>query len=32
MGKGFYANCGDWIFNHSYVTIVDGRIELKSFE
>jgi len=32
MGRGFYANCGDWIFNHSYVTIIDGRIELKSFE
>ncbi len=31
MGKGVYANCGDWLVNHSYVTIIDGKLELRTF-
>jgi UDP-2,3-diacylglucosamine hydrolase len=31
MGKGTYANCGDWLVNHSYVTILDGKLELRRF-
>ena len=32
MGKGIYANCGDWLINHSYITIIDGKLELRTFE
>lgn len=32
MGKGVYANSGDWLVNHSYVTIISGKLELHYFE
>lgn len=32
MGKGVYANCGDWLINHSYVKIIDGNLEVCTFE
>jgi len=32
MGKGVYANCGDWLVNHSYITIIDGKLEISTFE
>jgi UDP-2,3-diacylglucosamine hydrolase len=31
MGKGVYANCGDWLENHTYVKIIDGKLELCKF-
>lgn len=31
MGKGTYANCGDWIKHRSYIKIIDGIIGLYSF-
>lgn len=31
MGKGIYANTGDWLINHSYITIIDGKLELNTF-
>jgi UDP-2,3-diacylglucosamine pyrophosphatase LpxH len=32
MGKGVYANCGDWLENHTYVKIIHGKLELCTFE
>ena len=32
MGKGIYANSGDWLFNHSYIKIINGKLELCRFE
>ncbi len=31
MGKGTYANCGDWLTHHSYITIINGKLELHTF-
>ncbi len=32
MEKGVYANSGDWLVNHTYVKIIDGVLELCTFE
>ncbi len=32
LGKGVYANCGDWLTNHSYITIIDGKLQLNQFK
>ncbi len=29
--QGIYANCGGWLKHRSYLTVIDGRIELKYF-
>jgi UDP-2,3-diacylglucosamine hydrolase len=31
MGNGVYANSGDWLQNHSYITIIDGKLQLNSY-
>jgi UDP-2,3-diacylglucosamine hydrolase len=31
MGKGIYANSGDWLINHSYIKIIDGKLDLCTF-
>jgi UDP-2,3-diacylglucosamine hydrolase len=31
LGKGVYANSGDWLDNHSYIKIIDGKLELCKF-
>ncbi|HOD18423.1 MAG TPA: UDP-2,3-diacylglucosamine diphosphatase [Candidatus Cloacimonadota bacterium] len=31
IGKGIYANSGDWLENNSYITIIDGKLELRTF-
>ncbi len=30
--NGYYGNCGDWLKNRSYITIIDGNIELCKYE
>lgn len=30
--NGIYANAGDWITNFSYLTIINGKIELKYYK
>ncbi len=30
--NGLYVNCGDWIVHRTFVEIIDGKIELCSFE
>lgn len=32
MEKGVYANSGDWLENHSYIKIINGKLELCTFK
>lgn len=32
IGDGYYVNSGDWMRHHSYVQIIDGKIELKTYK
>jgi len=32
MEKGTYANSGDWLINHSYIKIINGKLEICTFE
>jgi UDP-2,3-diacylglucosamine hydrolase len=32
MENGTYANSGDWLVNHSYIKIINGKLELCYFE
>jgi UDP-2,3-diacylglucosamine hydrolase len=32
LAGGVYANCGDWMRHHSYLEIIDGKPELKTYK
>lgn len=32
FGDAWFANCGDWVASHTYLSVVDGRPELCRFE
>lgn len=32
LGKGIYANSGDWTRHHSYLEIIDGVVSLKYYQ
>lgn len=31
LENGFYVNSGDWICHHTYVEVLDGKLELKKY-
>ncbi len=32
IGEGFYANGGDWLRHNSFITIIDGKLELCQYQ
>jgi UDP-2,3-diacylglucosamine hydrolase len=32
IGNGFYANGGDWLRHNSFITIIDGKLELSQYQ
>jgi hypothetical protein len=32
IGNGFYANGGDWLRHNSFITIIDGKLELGQYQ